>query len=71
MLRQNDPSSPKFKAVFGVETFPRRDSVDETFNRLIVEQVQESVTGMTEALIRKVLYRYRLFDRYFLVSIDG
>jgi len=46
--------------------------VDETFKRLIVEEVQESVTGTTEALIRKrVLYRRRLFDRYFLVSIDG
>ena len=46
--------------------------MDETFKRLIVEEVQESVTGTREALIRKkVLYRYRLFDRYFLVSIDG
>ena len=72
MLRQNGPSSAKFKAVFGVETSPHGGSVDETFKRLIVEQVQESVTGMTEALIRKkVLYCYRLFDRYFLVSIDG
>jgi|LGVF01.2.fsa_nt_gb hypothetical protein len=72
MLRQNGPSSAKFEAVLGVETSPHGDSVDETFKRLIVEQVQESVTGMTEALIRKkVLYRYRLFDRYFLVSIDG
>ena len=72
LLRQNGPSSAKFTAVFDVETCPHGDSVDETFKRLIVEQVQESVTGTIEALIRKkVLYRYRLFDRYFLVSIDG
>jgi hypothetical protein len=46
--------------------------VDKAYQRLIVEQDQESVTGTTETLIRnKVLYRYRLFDRYFLVSIDG
>ncbi|MCP4607807.1 MAG: hypothetical protein GY845_03720 [Planctomycetes bacterium] len=72
LLRQNGPSSTKFEAVFDVETCPHGDSVDETYQRLIVEQVQESVTGTTETLIRKkVLYRYRLFDRYFLVSIDG
>ncbi len=72
LLRQNGPSSTKFEAVFDVETCPHGDSVDETYKRLIVEQVQESVTGTTETLIRKkVLYRYRLFDRYFLVSIDG
>jgi len=72
LLRQNGPSSTKFEAVFDVETCPHGDSVDETYKRLSVEQVQESVTGTTETLIRKkVLYRYRLFDRYFLVSIDG
>jgi hypothetical protein len=72
LLRQNGRSSTKFEAVFDVETCPHGDSVDKAYQRLIVEQVQESVTGTTETLIRnKVLYRYRLFDRYFLVSIDG
>ena len=72
MLRQNGPSSAKFQALFDVETCPHGDTVDETCKRLIVAEVQESVTRMTEILIRKkVLYRYRLFDRYFLVSIDG
>jgi len=72
MLRQNGPSSTKFQALFDVETCPHGDTVDETSKRLIVAEVQESVTRTTEALIRKkVLYRYRLFGRYFLVTIDG
>jgi len=46
--------------------------MDEAYKRLNVAEVQESVSSTTETLIRKkVLYRYRLFDRYFLVSIDG
>ncbi len=72
MLRQNGPSSAKFQALFDVETCPHGDTVDETSKRLIVAEVQESVTRTTEILIRKkVLYRYRLFGRYFLVSLDG
>ena len=72
MLRQNSPSSAKFQALFDVETCPHGDTVDETSKRLSVAEVQESVTWTTEVLIRrKVLYRYRLFDRYFPVSVDG
>jgi len=72
MLRRNDPSSAKFKALFGTETCPHGDSMNETYKRLEVTEVQETVTQMVEALIRKkVLYRYRLFDRYFLVVVDG
>jgi hypothetical protein len=71
-LRQNSPSASKFQALFDVETCPHGDTVDETSKRLNVADVQESVTWMTEVLIRKkVLYRYRLLDHYFLVSIDG
>jgi hypothetical protein len=34
--------------------------------------MQEAVTDMTRTLIRKkVLYRYRLLDRYFVVAVDG
>lgn len=72
MFRDNAPSSAKFQTLFGVETCPHGDSMDEAYKRLDVAQVQESVSSTTETLIRKkVLYRYRLFDRYFLVSIDG
>ena len=72
LLRQNGPSSAKFQALFNVETCPHGDTLDETYKRLAVPQVQEVVTRTVETLIRKqVLYRYRLRGRYFLVAIDG
>jgi hypothetical protein len=72
MLRQNGPSSAKFEALFCVETCPHGDTLDETYSRLDVAQIQAVVTGSVETLIRrKVLYRYRLRGRYFLVAIDG
>lgn len=72
MLRQNGPSSAKFQALFGVETWPHGDTLDTTYQRLKVPEVQEVVTTTVETLIRKkVLYRYRLRERYFLVIIDG
>jgi len=72
MLRQNQPSSAKFQALFDVETCPHGDTLDETYKRLEVPQVQEVVTGTVESLIRrKVLYPYRLRGRHYLVVIDG
>ena len=72
MLRQNGPSSAKFQALFHVDTCPHGDTLDETYKRLDVRQVQAVVTGTVETLIRKkVLDRYRLRGRYFLVAIDG
>ena len=72
MLRQNGPSSAKFEALFCVETCPHGDTLDETYRRLNVAEVQAVVTGSVETLIRrKVLYPYRLRGRYFLVVIDG
>jgi hypothetical protein len=72
MLRQNGPSSAKFRALFCVETCPHGDTLDATYSRLHVAEVQAVVTDSVETLIRrKVLYPYRLCGRYFLVVIDG
>ena len=72
MLRQNGPSSAKFEALFGVQTCPHGDTLNEAYSRLDVAKVQAVVTGSVETLIRrKVLYPYRLRDRYFLIAIDG
>jgi hypothetical protein len=72
LLLRNGPSVSKFQALFGVEQFPHGDTLDATFSNLEVEQIQTVVNGMTETLIRKkVLYRYRLFGRDFIVAIDG
>ncbi len=72
LLRGNGPSAAKFQALFGVEAFPHGDTLNVAYTRCNADEIQEVVTGMTEALIRsKVLYRYRLFDHYFVVAIDG
>ena len=72
MFRGNGPSEAKFQALFGVESCPHGDTLNAAFSRLDPDQVQESVTDMTRALIRKkVLYRYRLLERYFVIAMDG
>lgn len=72
LLRQNGPASAKFQALFDVETFPHGDTLDATYQRLSIPEVQEVVTATVETLIRKkVLYRYRLRGHYFLITIDG
>ena len=72
MFRGNGPSAAKFQALFGVETCPHGDTANTLYSRLDVAEVQEVPTSMVEALIRKkVLYRYRLLDHYFMVAVDG
>ncbi len=72
LLRENGPSATKFQALFGVLSCPHGDTLNYAYQRSNVAEVQEVVTGMTETLIRrKVLYRHRLLDRYFLVVVDG
>jgi hypothetical protein len=65
MLRQNGPSpacagrSAKFGALFCVETYPHGDTLDATYSRLNVAEVQAVVTGSVETLIRRqVLYPF-------------
>jgi hypothetical protein len=71
-LRDNATSKANFQTVFGTDGCPHGDTLNATYRRLNVPEAQEVVTGMVESLIRsKVLYRYRLFDQYFLVVMDG
>jgi len=72
MLRSNGPSAAKFQALFGVESCPHGDTVNTLYARLDPGEVQEVVSSMVGTLIRKkVLYRYRLLDHYYLIAIDG
>jgi len=72
LLLRNGPSTSKFYNIFAVETFPHGDTLNDAFMNLAIPQVQETINGMMETLIRqKVLYPYRLMDRYFVVAIDG
>jgi hypothetical protein len=72
LLLRNGPSVDKFQALFGVEAFPHGDTLNEVFSKLDPNQGQDVVCNMIKTVIRKkVLYAYRLFDIYFVVSIDG
>jgi hypothetical protein len=72
LFRGNGRSAAKFQALFGVETCPHGDTVNALYARLDPADVQEVLTNMVATLIRKkVLYRYRLLDHYFMVAIDG
>jgi len=69
---RNHASNSKFNALFGSPRSPHGDTLENTFSRLEPDSVQEWVCGLTESLIRgKLLYRYRLFDRFFVVAVDG
>jgi hypothetical protein len=72
LLLRNGLSASKFHSIFAVETFPHGDTLNDAFMNLDIQQMQNAVNGMPETLIRqKILYPYRLFDRYFVVAIDG
>jgi hypothetical protein len=72
LLRGNSASAAKYQTLFGVESCPHGDTLNYSYTRSDVAEVQEVVTGMTRTLIRrKVLYRHRLLDQYFLIVIDG
>jgi len=72
LLLRNGPSVDKFQALFGIETFPHGDTLNEAFCRLNADQWQDVVCRMIKTLIRKkILYACRLLDTYFVVSIDG
>ena len=71
-LRDNEASQAKFQALFGVETVPHGDTLNYAFQLLDPEQVQQLLPHMIETLIRnKVLYPYRLLDRYYPIAMDG
>ena len=72
LLLRNGPSVDKFQALFGVEAFPHGDTLNEVFSKLDPDQGQDVVCTMIKTVIRKkILYAYRLFDTYFVISIDG
>jgi hypothetical protein len=71
-LRGNEKAEEKSRQIFGTEHIPHGDTLDYGFQKLNVEEVQQVVSWMTARLIRKkVLAKWRLFNWYYLVAIDG
>jgi len=58
--------------LFDVETCPHGDTLNAAARQVDPDQMQQAVTDMSRTLIRKkVLYDYRLLNRYFVVAVDG
>jgi hypothetical protein len=71
-LRDNELVAAKMEAWFRVANTPHGDTLNYTYRRLDVAEVQEVVCRCVETLIRKkVLYRYRLLGMHYTVAIDG
>jgi hypothetical protein len=72
LLLRNGSSIAKFQTLFGVDSFPHGDTMDDAYAKLDPDQLQDVVSSMTDTLIRqKVLYPYRLLERFFVVAVDG
>lgn len=72
LLLRNRTSGKNYSALFGINSFPHGDTLDDTFSRSDPGEFQEIVCTMTEMLIRKkILYPYRLLGKYYVVAIDG
>jgi hypothetical protein len=66
------PSAATFEALFGVDTIPHGDTLNDAFKQCDPEEFQRVVCHLDAILIRKkVLYFSRVLDKYFVVAIDG
>ena len=71
-LRDNELVAAKMAAWFRVANTPHGDTLNYTYRRLDVAEVQEVVCRCVETLMRKkVLYRYRLLGMHYTVAMDG
>ncbi len=62
----------QFREAFGAPSCPHGDTLNDAFAGMDPAEFQAVLCSMVNNLIRKkVLYPYRLPDRYFLLAIDG
>jgi len=72
LLLRNGPATANCQALWQVATVPHGDTLNAAFGRLQPAELQEVVCARVERLIRnKVLEPYRLFERFYVVAIDG
>lgn len=72
LLLPTAESLQTFEALFDVDSFPHGDTLNDAFMLLDPEQMQEEVCNLERILVRKkVLYPYRVLDKYFVVAVDG
>jgi hypothetical protein len=65
-------SRQTFRTLFHVDGLPHGDTLNDAFKMLDPDRMQDVVCLPVKGLIRKkVLYPYRVLDKYFVVAIDG
>lgn len=65
-------STESFRSLFKVGRIPHGDTLNDAFKSLDLEEMQQVVIRPVRGLIRKkVLYPYRVLNKYFVVAIDG
>lgn len=71
-LRGNAAAKKKYRTMFGVDEIPHGDTLNYTYRRLRVEEMQEVVCRMMEKLMKsEELSQWRLFGTYYLIAMDG
>jgi len=72
-LRLNTSAAAQlFSSLFGDPKVPHGDTIRDLYVQLDVGAVEEKLLRFVEILIdRKVLYPWRLLDRYYVVALDG
>jgi hypothetical protein len=71
-LLRGGRGADQFREVFGAPSCPHGDTLNHAFAGMDPAEFQAVLCCMVYCLIRKkVLYPYRILDRYFLIAIDG
>ena len=71
-LRGNARVRKKYQTLFEVGDIPHGDTLNYTYQRLKVDEVQEVVCRLMEGVMeREELRRWRLLGIYYLVAMDG
>lgn len=71
-FRDNENVEEKFGSLWDIDEVPHGDTLNYAFKNIAVDEIQEVVCQLVDALIRKkVLDRWRLFGKYFRIAVDG
>jgi len=69
---KSDETEKNLKAMLDMVGVPHGDTLDDCFRRIQLEQLEMVRTQMIHRLIRmKVIEKYRLFNRYYLIAADA
>lgn len=72
LLLRDGRGPEQFRELFGAPNCPHGDTLNDAFALMDPAEFQDVLCTMVKALIRKkVLYPYRILDRYFLIVVDG